>query len=163
MDWVAAGDGTLRPSVAPADSSSAHEAMPVGSYDAIRVYLWLGIADRETPRLHALLGAVPGMAATLKGSVVPPLQVNASGNVLNPNGTIGFSAAVAPYLDALRMKPQAQAQMDRLVATKDATTGLYGRGAAYYDQSLALFALGWSNQQYRFERDGRLKVKWRSK
>jgi endo-1,4-beta-D-glucanase Y len=44
---------------------------------------------------------------------------------------------------------------------KDQTTGLYGHEAAYYDQNLALFANGWAEQRFRFDREGRLKVKWR--
>jgi endoglucanase len=51
--------------------------------------------------------------------------------------------------------------MDRLAATKDAASGLYGKTANYYDQNLALFANGWIEGRYRFDRDGKLRVKWK--
>jgi endoglucanase len=166
MDWVAAGSdsansGGVHPAPNPERISTG--ALPVGSYDAIRIYLWLGIADPATPGVHAMLETVPGMAAYLQSNSVPPRVVDSSGKVLDPLGTIGFSAAVAPYLTALHMKAQATAQMDRLTATRDASTGLYGRDAAYYDQNLALFTTGWAEQRYRFDRDGRLKLRWKSK
>jgi endoglucanase len=164
MDWVAAGAGGIHPSVAPEQrAAAANGAVPIGSYDAIRVYLWLGIADSQTPGLHDMLASVSAMAAHLKQNAVPPLVVDDKGNVLDAGGTTGFSAAVIPYLAALHLKQQAAAQIDRLIATRDTTTGLYGRGEAYYDQNLALFATGWQDQQYRFERDGKLKVKWQRK
>jgi len=57
------------------------------------------------------------------------------------------------------MPVQAKAQMDRALASKDPGTGLVGHGE-YYDQNLALFATGWLEQRYRFDREGRLKVPW---
>jgi endoglucanase len=160
MDWVSAGS-VIQPSVAPSHLASANQEIPIGSYDAIRVYLWLGIADPQTRGVRLLFGKVPGMADYLKTHVVPPEKVDSTGKILSSNSPPGFSAAVYPYLQALGMNAQAKAQIDRLTAAKDATTGLYGRDASYYDQNLALFATGWSEQRYRFDRDGRLRVKWR--
>jgi endo-1,4-beta-D-glucanase Y len=161
MDWVAAGIA-IGPSVSPTQLASGNkDATPIGSYDAIRVYLWLGIADPDTPGVRKLLSDVPGMATYLKTHIVPPEQVDNNGRIINPNGPPGFSAAVIPYLSALGMKGETKIQTERLSASRDASTGLYGRGAEYYDQNLAMFATGWSEQRYRFDRDGRLKVKWR--
>ena len=156
MDWVTAGTG-VRPSPAPDKA----DALPVGSYDAIRVYLWLGISDPNTPGVRELLAAVSGMAAYMKNHAAPPEIVDASGRVLGPNAPPGFSAAVAPYLQAVGMKAQSTAQMARLAGTRNSTVGLYGRTPVYYDQNLALFSTGWVEQRYRFDRDGTLKVKWR--
>jgi endoglucanase len=161
MDWVSAGAG-VRPSISPAQrASSDTTAVPLGSYDAIRVYLWLGIADPQTRGVKTMLNRVGGMAAYLKNHPVPPQQVDQQGRVVNPNGPPGFSAAVVPYLRALDKKGPASAQMDRLAATKDAASGLYGKTANYYDQNLALFANGWIEGRYRFDRDGKLRVKWK--
>ena len=41
---------------------------PEGSYDAIRVYLWLGIADPETQGVGESLAGLHGMAAYMKHS-----------------------------------------------------------------------------------------------
>ncbi len=161
MDWVTAG-GSLSPSPSPAQLATGNVAAhPIGSYDAIRVYLWLGIADQDTPSVRDLLTDLPGMADYLKHHPTPPQRVDENGAVLDANSPVGFSAAVGPYLHAVGMKVEEKSQADRLTALKDPTTGLYGHEAAYYDQNLALFANGWAEQRFRFDRDGQLKVKWR--
>lgn len=101
------------------------------------------------------------MATYLKAHITPPEKVDFQGQVLSTNAPPGFSAALIPYLHALGLKQQEKLQIDRLAATKVSTTGLYGPSAAYYDQNLALFSTGWSEQRYRFDRDGNLKVRWR--
>jgi endoglucanase len=161
MDWVSAG-GNLSPSPSPAQYAIGDPAAhSIGSYDAIRVYLWLGIADQDTPGVHELLANLPGMADYMKNHPIPPQQVDEAGSVLDANSPVGFSAAVGPYLNALGMSLEEKSQADRLNSLKDSTTGLYGREAAYYDQNLALFSRGWAEQRFRFGRDGRLKVRWR--
>jgi len=157
MDWVTAGSG-----VHPASHQTGEKSDPAaGSYDAIRVYLWLGISDPETPGVQEALAGLGGMAEYLKSHPVPPRRVDGNGTVVEADGPVGFSAAVIPYLQANHMKPQAKAQTDRLIAMKDPSSGLYGRDAVYYDQNLVLFSMGWQEERYRFDRQGRLKVKWR--
>lgn len=156
MDWVSAGTG-VRPSPPPDKA----DALAVGSYDAIRVYLWLGISDPDAPTIRELLAAVPGMANYMQSHTVPPEVVDASGRILSVNAPPGFSAAIVPYLQAVGMSKQARMQMDRLASAKNPAMGLYGRTPVYYDQNLALFSTGWAEKRYGFDRDGRLKVKWR--
>jgi endo-1,4-beta-D-glucanase Y len=163
MDWVSAGT-EIRPSLSPAQlAAGASDRSPIGSYDAIRVYLWLGIADPATTGVQALLPRISGMAEYLKVHVTPPEQVDSLGRVLSTNAPPGFSAALIPYLHALGLKAPEKLQIDRLAATRDTGQGLYGRNAAYYDQNLALFSTGWSEQRYRFDRNGSLRVKWGGK
>ena len=156
MDWVSAGTG-IRPSAPP----NKADAAPVGSYDAIRVYLWLGISDPNTPGVRQLFSGVSGMSSYMKSHPMPPEIVDASGRALSPNAPPGFSAAVVPYLQVIGLRASAKAQLDRLTATRNPTMGLYGRTPVYYDQNLTLFSTGWIEQRYRFDRDGRLRVKWR--
>jgi endoglucanase len=40
-------------------------------------------------------------------------------------------------------------------------TGLYGNPARYYDQNLALFALGATERQFWFDADGTLRLAWK--
>jgi endo-1,4-beta-D-glucanase Y len=163
MDWVAAGNG-IHPSITPAQLAAGNsDKQPIGAYEAIRVYLWLGIADPATPGVHALLGSIPGMGEYLKAHVTPPEQVDDAGRVLSTNSPPGFSAAVIPYLHALGLKEQEKLQTDRLAATRNPSLGLYGHNGDYYDQNLALFSTGWTEQWLRFDRDGSLRVKWRLK
>ncbi len=162
LDWVAAGDAGVRASTAPAiPTAGEQESHPAGSYDAIRVYLWLGLADSGTPGLHDLLTEVGGMSGYLRQAVTPPLEVDANGVVVQPASPPGFSAAVVPYLKAVGLKQQAKAQSDRLLATLDPSSGLYGRAGVYYDQNLALFSTGWSQDRFHFNRDGSLHVNWK--
>lgn len=132
----------------------------VGSYDAIRVYLWAGLLDPATPGRDAILKALSGMAARLRRNPVPPAKVSAIGEIADSNGPIGFSAAVLPYLAALGETPLVDQQMSRLRSAADATTGLYGTPARYYDQNLALFALGAMERRFWFDAGGALVTQW---
>ena len=171
MDWVTAGNSGIRPGLSPMQRTAINkldapfqgklDTTPIGSYDAIRVYLWLGLADPATPGLHNLLSHVNGMAAYLKDHVTPPQIVDSAGRIVDTNAPPGFSAAVVPYLTAVGLKTQARVQMDRLSATRDASSGLYGKNGSYYDQNLALFATGWSEQRFRFDKEGKLNPKWK--
>jgi endo-1,4-beta-D-glucanase Y len=162
MDWVSADANGVRPAAPPAEpTAGVREPQPAGSYDAIRVYLWLGLADPNTPGEKDLLTQVSGMAGYLRTAANPPLEVDPQGKIVHADGPAGFSAAVIPYLDAEGMKAQAHAQADRLIATRDPASGLYGRAAEYYEQNLALFSTGWSDGKFRFERDGKLHLKWK--
>ena len=165
MDWVVAGSG-VRPISSPADLAVGNSQLPaVGSYDAIRVYLWLGIADAATPGRSELLSSVPGMAEYMTSRSVPPAKVDSTGRVVESTSPVGFSAAMVPYLTAMGMASQAKAQMERVEAGRDAATGLYGTDHSeprYYDQNLVLFATGWAEERYRFGSDGALRLKWKS-
>lgn len=161
MDWLKAENGAVKPSATPAAAQEGKkEASPLGSYDAIRVYLWMGLADSRTRGVRESLEHMRGMALYLGGHGTPPLSVDPGGKVLNGDAPAGFSAAVIPYLHALRLKDLQKAQTDRLLATKDPQSGLYGHNGSYYDQNLALFATGWAEQRFRFESDGKLHVAW---
>lgn len=156
MDWMRTEAGGVQP--APGASGGV-AGVPVGSYEAIRVYLWLGMANPRTDGVKLSLAELGGMAAYLKSHTTPPSAVDPAGNVLVKDAPVGFSAAVIPFLRAQGMKKEEQTQQDRLVALRDPKTGLYGKDGAYYDQNLALFATGWTEERFRFEADGRLLLK----
>ncbi len=147
--------------ILPPSNPTKDAAPAMGSYDAIRVYLWAGMMDGSGKTRADLLNAVPGMAAYLANHGAPPEKVSDQGIPLEQDGPIGFSAAVLPYLRAFPQmeKPHAQ-QTVRLSAQRDASTGLYGKDLAYYDQNLALFATGYLDGRFRFGPGGELKVEW---
>jgi endo-1,4-beta-D-glucanase Y len=132
----------------------------IGSYDAIRVYLWAGMLDPATPGRDALLEALPGMARHLRAHSVPPAKVKADAAIEDPKGPVGFSAALLPYLSALGEDSLESAQLSRVRSERNRDTGLYGRPARYYDQNLALFAIGFRERQLRFDAQGRLRLTW---
>jgi endoglucanase len=131
-----------------------------GSYDAIRVYLWAGMLSPATSGRDKVLNALSGMAHYLHSNSVPPAKVRPDGTVEDPNGPVGFSAALLPYLSALGEKDLQNQQSSRLQAALD-SDGLYGKPPRYYDQNLALFSTGWTEHRFWFDSDGSLKLAWR--
>jgi endoglucanase len=164
MDWVdyVPGDG-FYPSVAHAapPQPGKEPEVPLGSYDAIRVYLWAGMIERGKAR-GEVLDAIPAMSAYLLNHDAPPEKISDQGIPMEQDGPVGFSAAVLPYLRALPHfeKPGAK-QTIRMSAQRDASSGLYGRDLTYYDQNLALFATGFLDGRFRFGAGGDLKVEWK--
>jgi endo-1,4-beta-D-glucanase Y len=134
----------------------------IGSYDAIRVYLWAGIADEATPHRSDVLSCLHGMRAYLRDNPMAPVQVNQAGVVSGGKSGPGFAAAVIPFLDAVNENKARETQTQLLKSQFDEASGLYGKPARYYDQNLALFAMGWAEHRFRFDREGNLSVLWSS-
>jgi endoglucanase len=154
LDWVAfrAQDGfSLYPLPA---------VEPLASYDAVRVYLWAGMLDSASPLRAEVLSSLSGMAGYMNTHSIPPAEVRPDGQVKNPSGSVGFSAALLPFLAANNLKSVMQQQAKRLQLERNGKTGLFGSTARYYDQNLALFGTGWCEERFKFEPTGRLKVSW---
>lgn len=123
-----------------------------GSYDAIRVYLWLGLAAPGTPGRDTLLDHFRPMLALTRQAGLPPERVNTATGSAEGTGPAGFSAALLPMLEALpEYEPELERQVQRLRDQPPAAD-------AYYDRSLLLFGLGWHQQRYRFNQQGRLQL-----
>jgi endoglucanase len=133
----------------------------MGSYDAIRVYLWAGMLNASGQTRIQMLSAVAGMSSYLANHDAPPEKVSDQGIPLEQDGPVGFSAAVLPYLRAFpHLERPSARQTIRLSAHRDAASGLYGKDLAYYDQNLALFATGFLDGRFRFGPAGELNVEW---
>jgi endoglucanase len=159
MDWVnyVPGDG-FYPATAHPDKTTD---TPLGSYDAIRVYLWAGMLDDSGKARSEVVDAVPAMSAYLGNHGAPPEKVSDQGIPLAQDGPVGFSAAVLPYLRAFHhLEKSSSQQTIRMSAQRDAASGLYGKDVAYYDQNLALFATGFLDGRFHFGPGGELKVEW---
>jgi endoglucanase len=159
MDWVSynAKDGFVP---APAPGRAGRENA-LGSYDAIRVYLWAGMTNAATPGSRRSVAALPAMAKYLEQRSAPPAQVDENGAVLDTHGPVGFSGAVLPYLEALGKQDLVARQRGRVEAERDPATRLYGHPPTYYDQNLVMFGDGWEERRFRFDRGGELRVKWK--
>jgi endoglucanase len=125
----------------------------VGSYDAIRVYLWLGLTAPQDPARASLLTHFAPMAAVVERSGVPPEHIDVRSGQVDGDGPAGFSAALLPFLQALGRPAALARQLQRLRAEPPAPD-------AYYGQSLALFGLGAHEGRYRFDADGSLLPAW---
>ncbi|RAI70628.1 cellulase [Pseudomonas fluorescens] len=134
-----------------------------GSYDAIRVYLWLGMSDTSEPLAALLLKRLDGMARSTVATGSPPETVQVLHGSVQGQSPFGFRAALIPYLQARGQPKLADQQrsgvelaLREALARPDADAG----APRYYDLMLSLFALGWADKHYRFREDGTLKLSW---
>lgn len=128
---------------------------PVGSYDAIRVYLWAGIG-RLPPGCgrKASLKDYRGMVNYLRTHRIPPVVVNTFLGTGSGRGSAGFSAALLPYLREWGSPGMVRIQRSRIDSAL--RKGLLGFPPRYYDQNLALFGLGFEEGRFAFSRSGKL-------
>jgi endoglucanase len=158
MDWVEYTNGKGFSTV----SAPGEALRPAGgSYDAIRVYLWAGMTAQESPGAAKIVQTFSPMASYVKAHLSPPEVVSSEGSISSTASPSGFLAAVAPFLSASGEKAAANVQFRNVLALIEPSTGLLGEPPQYYDQNLALFALGWHEQRFRFASDGTLRVQWK--
>jgi endoglucanase len=126
-----------------------------GAYNAIRVYLWAGTLHVQATERSSLLRTLQPMARYVRDHGAPPEAIDILTGLASRSGPPGFSAALLPFLQAQQDSVSVQQQRARLQAQPVAAL-------AYYEQALALFALGWLDGDYHFGADGRLQVRWSS-
>ena len=133
------------------------EAVPSGSYDAIRVYLWAGMSGGSSRDLVRMLSAY---AALIRSLGVPPEKVDPRTGIATKAdySPMGFSGASLPFLSAVNDTPTLHKQLDRL--RLDAMQATLGKPTNYYDQVLILFGKGWLDGEYRFDDAGRVQPRW---
>lgn len=124
-----------------------------GDYDAIRVYLWLGMLDAAAPGRNELQRHFAPMVELTAQLGAPPESVDAASGKAQGRGPLGFSAALLPLLAATERQEPLQQQRERLRRQAPAVD-------AYYDRVLALFGQGWDERRYRFDAQGRLRPAW---
>jgi len=157
MDWncYMPGEG-----FSPCLANGKKTPSPVGSYDAIRVYLWAGMIPDASPARERMLKALPGMNLYLQHYDAPPEKINADGTAQMQPGPVGFSAALLPYLQSFSNQAAVAQQLVRLKSQLDEKSNLYGTSPTYYDQNLALFGSGWIEKRFQFGTTGELLVRW---
>lgn len=132
------------------------ETHGIGSYDAIRVYLWAGMLNESDSLYRPLYNALGAMKEEVRNNLIPPAKVNSLTGKSEGTSPPGFSAALLPYLRA--EKKLLELQKKRLMAATFA--GLLGKNPNYYDQVLALFGEGWTAGRFSFDVEGRLQPAW---
>lgn len=134
----------------------------IGSYDAIRVYLWAGMTDPGDPLAKTILGSLRGMARATAAIGMPPEKVAITTGKTDGRAPFGFSAALVPFFQASAEPWLAEQQQRR--ALEGLAQGRENGSPVpiYYDYMLSLFGLGWAEQRYRFDADGRLEPSWES-
>ncbi|WP_136069235.1 cellulose synthase complex periplasmic endoglucanase BcsZ [Modicisalibacter radicis] len=127
-----------------------------GDYDAIRIYLWLGMLADEADHRESLIAHFAPMRELVAELGAPPERIDALDGTHQGLGNSGVSAALLPFLAATPGgdTPLAVAQRRRLAADPPTDD-------AYYARVLTLFGRGWDEGRYRFAADGRLQPAWR--
>jgi endo-1,4-beta-D-glucanase Y len=129
------------------------ETHGIGSYNAIRVYLWAGMwADGESnaSKLAQLLRPM----AVASAQHEPPEIIDTHTLETRGSAPPGFFASMLPLLVHFKMNDAVQVYRHQIAAAvlKD--------NLHYYSDVLSLFGLGWLDQRYRFDRQGQLRVEW---
>ena len=122
----------------------------VSSYDAIRVYLWVGMMHDSDLQKKRLLARFKPMAALTAKNGVPPEKVNVTTGAAQGSGATGFSAALLPFMQ----NRDAQAVLRQRVADN------FPGSDAYYSYVLTLFGQGWDEHRFRFTSQGELQPDW---
>jgi endoglucanase len=135
------------------DTAPAQAADRRGSYDAVRVYLWLGLTAADDPDRPALLAQFAPMAERIERDGVVPRVIDVVDGSVQGAGPPGFCAALLPFLEAQQRPRALREQLARLRAQPVPRE-------AYFEQALQLFALGWRAGRFRFLRDGSLVPAW---
>jgi endo-1,4-beta-D-glucanase Y len=127
----------------------------IGSYNAIRVYLWAGMLPASDP-LHAKLARqlAPMVASTVQRAA-PVESIDSNTLVKNGSGAPGFSAALLPMLANAKQAAAVQVHRARVASQS------LQNNQAYYSDMLSLFGLGWLEQRYEFSASGQLDVRWK--
>lgn len=159
MDWVKYTPGNGFTPTVPQPGND--ELSPMGSYDAIRVYLWAGMIAEGDPLRAEVLQSLQGMRTYLSDHAAPPEKVNSVGFAQPREGPVGFSGALIPYLRAVGEAQAGARQTVRMGEGRDPNSGLYGANKTYYDQNLIMFATGFLDHRFAFEPTGELHVEWK--
>ncbi|WP_297610492.1 cellulose synthase complex periplasmic endoglucanase BcsZ [uncultured Sutterella sp.] len=118
----------------------------LGSWDAVRVYLWAGMTSAEDPDAAVLKRALRPMIRTADAAGIPPERVEGASLTLSGPGPDAFAACLLPW-------------------TRNTRTGAFARtllakneisGYAYYKSVLTLFGLGFDRGVFAFDAEGRL-------
>jgi endoglucanase len=107
------------------------------------------------------------MEPLIKTLGYPPEEIivtQGNGDRISP---YGFSAAVAPFLDATGNAELAQVQHARAKAMQSEALKKSNSKESpvffYYDNILSLFGMGFFEKKYKFAKDGKLELPWNQK
>lgn len=130
----------------------------VGSYDAIRVYLWAGFGPASDPSVQQLRAHLKAFSTMIAEAKRVPEKWAARSSWIEGDAPVGFDAALLPFFAAIDDGAQLKRARERVAASRE--QNLYGNPARYYDQVLVLFGKGYDDGWFRFDPDGRLVPRW---
>lgn len=126
----------------------------IGSYDAIRVYLWVGMMSPSDPQASHILTLVNGWSR--KDAPKLSAIINIQNDKTKGHPPLGFRAALLPYWNKLLCKKALPEQFRvryEILHTR--------KKISYYDWNLLLFGTGFMEGRFSFDRWGEVRVPWK--
>src|SRR5690606_18694187 len=116
-----------------------------GSYNAIRVYLWVGMLPEEFPQAQQLKQHFRAITRYINEAGIVAEHIPARGGTAQGQAPVGFSAALLPLMTGQTVH----------AGLKQRVESARGQTLGYYNQMLLLFGKGWEEQRFRFDEQGR--------
>ena len=136
-NWIRWGES------GPLSEQSEHDSS--SSYDAIRVYLWIGMLPDDFPAGPQLREHFQPILRYLDRPEGFPEHINSQAGTATGVGPSSFSFALLP-LSTPAQSTHLYQQLEQSAFQAD----------AYYSQSLSLFSEGWAQERFRFDEAGQL-------
>jgi len=131
----------------------------VGSYDAVRNYLWAGLMNQRSPEASAFIRAYKPFIPYVRQSGRIPEKWYTGGKAGTGSFPVGVQTAFLPFFT---LNGGADLSKSIIASLQEKTTSnLVGTPARYYEQVISLFALGWADHQFSFDENGKLIPKWK--
>lgn len=117
-----------------------------GSWDAIRVYLWVGMLSKDNGQREILKKQFKNMLLITEKMNFPPEEIDTDKLVVVKPQREGFGAALLPLLDNPKTKGLIRTSLEHRTM----------KPSNYYLNSLKLFGLGFDNAVFKFSPEGYL-------
>lgn len=130
------------------------KAPAIGSYNAIRVYLWASMMADEAAYKKELIAQFEPMLQYLVNNNRAPLEIRVDTGKASGSGPAGFIAALLPLLaDKGQTQTLAALQQKLMIDTRFITN-------RYYDSVLYLFGTSTTNKRFTIDKQGALLPNW---
>ncbi|MEI8617022.1 cellulose synthase complex periplasmic endoglucanase BcsZ [Pseudoalteromonas sp. B193] len=126
----------------------------LGSYNAIRVYLWASMMADNAPYKKELLAQFNPFIETINKRGYVPLNTFAKSGKSEKRGPLGFNSALLPLLATNNDNSTVMAIQQKLMIDKSFTQ------TRYYDSVLNLFGTSALNKRFSITADGTLQPVW---
>ena len=126
----------------------------LGSYNAIRVYLWASMMAKDAPYKQELLTQFAPFMDTIEERGHVPLNTYAQSGKSEKRGPLGFNAALLPLLAEQGNDELVMAIQQKLMIDNSFTQ------TRYYDSVLHLFGESAVNKRFKITADGTLQPTW---
>ncbi len=127
----------------------------IGSFDAIRVYLWAGMMSSRDPQSPRILSLINGWAQKGHHQKLSA-SINIQTDQRKGDPSVGFKAALLPYWRKFKCKRVVKYQFIVRYEILHNPQKL-----SYYDWNLLLFGTGFIEGRFSFDRWGELQVPWK--